>query len=82
MIISKGTPIYDKDMNEYIVEERIGGGGFSAVFKVINKNNGKYYALKTFSSDFADKTELETFKNEISKAMQVESNNTVKYLFF
>ena len=82
MVISKGTKIYDKDMNEYIVEERIGGGGFSAVFKVINKNNGEYYALKTFSSDFADKTELETFKNEISKAMQVESNNTVKYLFF
>lgn len=82
MIISKGSKIYDKEMNEYIVEERIGGGGFSAVFKVINKNNGEYYALKTFSSDFADKTELETFKNEISKAMQVESNNTVKYLFF
>ena len=39
MIISKGTPIYDKDMNEYIVEERIGGGGFSAVFKVINKKS-------------------------------------------
>ncbi|MBR3254630.1 MAG: serine/threonine protein kinase [Clostridia bacterium] len=82
MIISKGTKIYDKNLNEYIVEERIGGGGFSAVFKAINKKDGEYYAIKTFSSDFSDETELETFKNEVSKAMQVQSSNTVKYIFF
>ena len=82
MIISKGTKIYDKDRNEYVIEERIGGGGFSAVFKAKNNKNGEYYAIKTFSSDFADSTELQTFKNEIIKAMQVESKNTVKYIFF
>ena len=82
MIISKGTKIYDQNKNEYVIEERIGGGGFSAVFKAKNNKNGEYFAIKTFSSDFADKTELESFKNEVSKAMQVESNNTVKYLFF
>lgn len=82
MIISKGTKIYDQNKNEYVIEERIGGGGFSAVFKAKNNESGEYFAIKTFSSDFANNTELETFKNEISKAMQVESKNTVKYIFF
>lgn len=82
MIISKDSIIYDNNKEKYKVEERIGGGGFSSVFKIKKIDNGEYYALKTFSSDFADKIELETFKNEISKAMQVESKNTVKYLFF
>ena len=82
MVISKGSIVYDEEKNEYIVEERIGGGGFSSVFRIKNIENGEYYALKTFKSDFADKTELASFKNEISKAMQVESTNTVKYLFF
>ena len=82
MVISKDSIVYDNENKEYLVEERIGGGGFSSVFRIKNIENGGYYALKTFKSDFADKTELESFKNEISKAMQVESNNTVKYLFF
>ena len=82
MIISKGSIIYDKQKSDYVVEERIGGGGFSSVFKIKKIDNGEYYALKTFSSDFADKTELETFKNEISKAMEVESDNVIKYIFF
>ena len=82
MVISKDSIIYDNNKEEYKVEERIGGGGFSSVFKIKKIDDGEYYALKTFSSDFADKIELETFKNEISKSMQVESKNTVKYLFF
>ena len=82
MIISKGTTVYDNEKNEYLIEERIGGGGFSAVFKIKNKQDGTYYALKTFSSDFENETELRTFKNEISKAMQVKSKNVVEYKFF
>lgn len=82
MVISKDSIVYDNEKKEYLVEERIGGGGFSSVFRIKKVENGEHYALKTFSSDFADKTELESFKNEVSKAMQVESDNTVKYLFF
>ena len=80
-IYKPNTGIFN-NKEEYKVEERIGGGGFSSVFKIKKIDDGEYYALKTFSSDFADKIELETFKNEISKSMQVESKNTVKYLFF
>lgn len=82
MIISKDSIIYDEQRNEYIVEERIGGGGFSSVFKIKNKNDNKLYALKTFSSDFEDVDELKTFKNEIQKAMEVKSDNVVQYIFF
>lgn len=82
MVISKDSIVYDNEKKEYVVEERIGEGGFSSVFRIKKVENGEYYVLKTFSSDFADKTELESFKNEISKALQVESDNTVKYLFF
>ena len=32
--------------NEYVVGERIGGGGCSAVFKIKSKKDGQYYALK------------------------------------
>jgi len=82
MIISKGTIVYDNENNEYLVEERIGGGGFSAVFKIQSKQTGEYYALKTFSSDFESEEELKTFRNEISKSMQVKSKNVVEYSFF
>ena len=57
MIISKNSIIYDEQKNEYVVGERIGGGGCSAVFKIKSKKDGQYYALKTFSSDFEDETE-------------------------
>lgn len=82
MVISKGSIVYDEEENEYIVEERIGGGGFSAVFKIKSKQTGECYALKTFSSDFESEEELRTFINEISKAMQVKSKNVVEYRFF
>lgn len=82
MLISRGSIIYDEERNEYLVEERIGMGGFSAVFKIRNKENGKYYALKTFSSDFENEKELITFKNEVSKAMKVKSDNVIEYKFF
>lgn len=82
MVISKGSIVYDEEKNEYIVEERIGGGGFSAVFKIKSKQTGEYYALKTFSSDFENETELRSFQNEVSKAMQVKSRNVVEYKFF
>ena len=82
MIISKNSIIYDEQKNEYVVGERIGGGGCSAVFKIKSKKDGQYYALKTFSSDFEDETELKTFRNEIAKAMGVKSNYVVEYKFF
>ena len=82
MVISKGSIVYDKEKKEYVVEEKIGGGGFSAVFKIKSKQTGEYYALKTFSSDFESEEELRTFKNEISKAMQVKSENVIEYKFF
>lgn len=34
MVISKDSIIYDNNKEEYKVEERIGGGGFSSVFKI------------------------------------------------
>lgn len=82
MIISKNSIIYDEQKNEYVVGERVGGGGCSAVFKIKSKKDGQYYALKTFSSDFEDETELKTFRNEIAKAMGVKSNYVVEYKFF
>ena len=40
MIISKNSIIYDEQKNEYVVGERIGGGGCSAVFKIKSKKDG------------------------------------------
>ena len=82
MIITKGTKIYDGEDNEYTVENLIGGGGFSRVYRIIKEKDKKEYALKTFSSDFESQGELDTFKNEINKALEIDSENVVKYYYF
>lgn len=82
MIITKGSKIYDDQNSTYVVEELIGNGGFSKVFRIKKEENGEYYALKSFSSEFENEDELNSFRNEISKAMQVKNENVVEYKFF
>ncbi len=82
MNVLEGSVVYDDKGKKYKVENMISRGGFSSVYKIMEEETRKYYALKTFSGDFENKIELESFKNEMSKAIQIESENVVKYLFF
>ena len=55
-------------MNKYQQKELIKNGGFGIIFKVIDLNNNKFYALKFIKNDInACKTEINIMKNIKSK---------------
>lgn len=80
MNITVGTIIKD-NVNEYVVEELIGIGGFGFVYKAKNISDNKTYAIKTITPNFIDATTLEVFKNEINTATKISSPNVIKYIY-
>ena len=55
-------------MNKYQQKELIKNGGFGIIFKVIDLNNNKFYALKFIKNDINScKTEINIMKNIKSK---------------
>lgn len=50
----KNSPL---KLEDFIIKESIGKGGFAEVFLVINKNNNEKYALKIIDKSFINKFE-------------------------
>ncbi len=82
LFIVPGTTVFDKEGNEYLVEQLIGTGGFGQVFKIKAKIDGEIYALKTLSFGFSDGMHLESFLNEGNAATLIAHDNVVRYLYF
>ena len=61
------------NLSDFQNEGEIGKGGFSHVYKVLNKKENKYYALKEIS-EFDEKT-----KNEVKILSSINHDNIVKY---
>ena len=63
----------------YEIEKKLGKGGFGSVYKVINKNDNKIYALKKISIKGINQKDLEYIKNEAKILSSIKSENIVKY---
>ena len=63
----------------YEIKEELGKGGFGSVYKVINKNDNKIYAIKRVSIKGLKQKDLDFIKNEANILSSIENENIVKY---
>ena len=63
----------------YEIYKKLGKGGFGSVYKVINKNDNKIYAIKRLSIKGLNQKDLEYIKNEANILSNIENENIVKY---
>ena len=70
--------IGDKLADRYIIEEKIGQGGMSYVYKAIDSKLGRVVAVKVLKSEFsADEEFIKKFKNEAKSAAKLSHPNIV-----
>ena len=79
MFITTNSVVYDGEMNEYILGESVGDGGFGIVYKAIRKSDNLIFAVKTLNPYTADEDSALSFINEIKLAQQVQSQHVVHY---
>ena len=76
--MSNTEDIWDK----YIKCERIGFGAYGDVYKIKNKNNGYYYALKEIDKEKCNKSKEPLLSEvEIMKKINTENSICVKEIF-
>ena len=63
----------------YEIKKELGKGGFGSVYKVINKNDKKIYAIKRVSIKGLKQKDLDFIKNEANILSSIENENIVKY---
>ena len=63
----------------YEIIKKLGKGGFGSVYKVINKNDNKIYAIKRISIKGLSQKELDFIKNEANIISDIDNENIVKY---
>jgi len=63
----------------YEIKQQLGKGGFGSVYKVINKNDNKIYAIKRIEIKGLNQKELEFIQNEANILSNIENENIVKY---
>ena len=81
MIITIGSTIKDRQGNQYLLDEKIGSGGFGAVFKAHRKNDGQIVAVKIIQDIFSDVEAFTTFQKEMNQTKLLDSENVIKYLY-
>lgn len=81
MIITIGSTIKDRQGNQYLLDEKIGSGGFGAVFKAHRENDGHIFAVKIIQDIFSDVEAFTTFQKEMNQTKLLDSENVIKYLY-
>ena len=64
---------------EYLIISELGKGGNGQVFKVQNKKDKKYYAMKKISIEYLNEKEIEMIENEAKILSSIDSEYIVKY---
>src|SRR5690242_14383840 len=67
-----------KQVDNYILERKIGAGQFGEVFKGYNKANGQDIAVKVVRRDLLKGKFLELLENEISVLKSCDNSNIIK----
>lgn len=77
-----GTKVYDKNSNEYIVEDFLGNGSFGFVHRLRRLSDNSQWALKTISPIYDNEETKKSFFNEGNLALRIIHPNVIKYQYF
>jgi eukaryotic-like serine/threonine-protein kinase len=70
-------------VDQWVIQERLGEGGFATVYKARHADNGQQVALKMLNTDAAlDKNVLRRFMREASTSQLIDHPNIVRVLGF
>lgn len=81
--ISPKRPEIEEQHFDIVFEKKIGQGAYGSVHRAMEKNTGKFIAVKVIQIDLNSKNlnqKLEILEKEISILRRFEHNNIVKYL--
>ena len=68
------------NFSEYEIIDKLGeGGGHAPVYKILNKEDNKYYAMKVFSIKDEDINNIQKVKREAEILSKFNSDNIVKF---
>ena len=67
------------NFSEFIIKEKLGEGNFGKVYKVYNKDNDQYYALKEFLIKDENEEKINKIQKEAEILSKFNSNNIVEY---
>lgn len=74
-----GSVVFDDKRNEYILEDKLGQGGFGYVYKAKRKKDNCTFAIKISLPSFNSEDDKISFQNEITTALKVQGENVIKY---
>ena len=81
MIITIGSKLMDDKGNHYILDEKLGSGGFGDVYKAHSESDGSVVAIKLFKNTFNSDEAYLSFQKETNQSKLIDSDNVIKYLF-
>lgn len=79
MFLNIGSVVFDDKGNEYILEDKLGQGGFGYVYKAKRKEDNCIFAIKVSLPSFNSEDDKISFQNEITTALKVQGENVIKY---
>lgn len=79
MFLNIGSVVFDDKGNEYILNDKLGQGGFGYVYKATRKKDNCIFAIKTALPSFNSEDDKISFQNEIATALKVQGKNVIRY---
>lgn len=69
-----------KSRPNYKIIKIVGQGSFGTVFKILDSNDGKYYAIKRIILNEDNEENIKEAENETKIMREIKSENVVKYI--
>ena len=69
-----------KSKPNFKIIKKVGGGSFGLVYKVLDKNDNKFYAIKRVELNDQNKDNIKEVENEAKILKEIKSDNVVKYI--
>ena len=69
-----------KSKPNFKIIKKVGGGSFGLVYKVLDSNDNKFYAIKRVELNELNKNNIKEVENETKILKEIKSNNVVRYI--
>ena len=69
-----------KSKPNFKIIKKVGGGSFGLVYKVLDKNDNKFYAIKRVELNDQNKDNIKEVEKEAKILKEIKSDNVVKYI--